>query len=199
MVRDGRTARTGTLTTRGLAPWTSFPAALGSFAALALGGVPVWPLTLASAVAMGGGVGVAVAIVGATCAALVGYAVGRLTRRNWIRAVVGRLVVQYGGLLGRARSARAVAALHLSPRIPFTRLNLAAGWARAPLAPYLAGTVLAIVPTSVAIALLGAGVRGAWVAGPGWAVVELVVGAWLVAVALLGLHGVLTGHRAHWR
>lgn len=192
-------ARTGTLTTRALAQWTAFPAAFAGFALLAVAGAPVWPLTLVSAVVVGGGAGLAVSILGGASAALGGYAFGRWARRDWIRALAGRYLVLHGGMLGRARSARAVAALHLSPRIPFARLNVAAGWARAPVGPYLGGTGLAIVPTSVAIALLGAGIRGAWVAGVGWAVVELVVGAWLVAVALLGLHGVLTGHRARWR
>ena len=50
--------------------------------------------------------------------------------------------------------------LRLLPMVPFSLLNYAAGVARVRLPPYLVGTVLGVLPGTVAIVVLGDAVTG---------------------------------------
>ena len=99
--------------------------------------------------------GLALTITGTALAALAAYGLvrwvgGPLVARHehrpgfaWVRARLDR-----SGLL-------AMVSLRLLPMVPFSVLNYAAGVARVRLVPYLLGTVLGVLPGTVAIVVLG--------------------------------------------
>lgn len=139
-------------------------AAAGAWAPLLFvalqGVVTITPLprtvfTVAAGVLFGAVWGLLLTITGTALAALAAYGLvrwvgGPLVARHehrrgfaWVRARLDR-----SGLL-------AVVSLRLIPMVPFSVLNYAAGVARVRLVPYLVGTVLGVLPGTVAIVVLG--------------------------------------------
>ena len=111
--------------------------------------------TVAAGVLFGAAWGLALTITGTALAALAAYGLvrwvgGPLVARHehrpgfaWVRARLDR-----SGLL-------AMVSLRLLPMVPFSVLNYAAGVARVRLVPYLLGTVLGVLPGTIAIVVLG--------------------------------------------
>jgi len=122
--------------------------------------VPRTVFTVAAGVLFGSVVGVLLAVAGTTLAAMAAFwlvrAVGggfvaRHAHRSpvaWVRARLDRC-----GLL-------AVLSLRLIPMVPFAALNYAAGLSGVRFWPYVAGTVLGILPGTVAVVVLGDAVTG---------------------------------------
>jgi uncharacterized membrane protein YdjX (TVP38/TMEM64 family) len=117
--------------------------------------LPRTMFTVAAGVLFGSVWGLALTITGTALAALAAYGLvrwvgGPLVARHehrpgfaWVRARLDR-----SGLL-------AMVSLRLLPMVPFSVLNYAAGVARVRLVPYLVGTVLGVLPGTIAIVVLG--------------------------------------------
>ncbi len=122
--------------------------------------VPRTVFTVAAGVLFGSVTGVGLAVLGTTLAAVVAFWLVRLVgglfverhapRRalHWVRARLDR-----NGLL-------AVASLRLIPVVPFAVLNYAAGLSGVRFGPYVLGTVLGILPGTVAVVVLGDAATG---------------------------------------
>jgi uncharacterized membrane protein YdjX (TVP38/TMEM64 family) len=122
--------------------------------------LPRTVFTVAAGVLFGALWGLVLAITGTTLAALAAYGLvrwvgGALVERHahhpafaWVRARLDR-----SGLL-------AMVSLRLLPMVPFSVMNYAAGLARVRLFPYLVGTVLGVLPGTVAIVVMGDAVTG---------------------------------------
>lgn len=122
--------------------------------------LPRTVFTVAAGVLFGAVWGLVLAITGTTLAALAAYGLvrwvgGPLIERHahragfaWVRARLDR-----SGLL-------AMVSLRLLPMVPFSVMNYAAGLAGVRLFPYLVGTVLGVLPGTVAIVVLGDAVTG---------------------------------------
>jgi uncharacterized membrane protein YdjX (TVP38/TMEM64 family) len=149
--------------------------------------VPRTVFTVAAGVLFGSVTGLLLAVAGTTLAAAVAFwlvrlAGGPLVERHahrrgvaWVRARLDR-----SGLL-------AVVSLRLIPAVPFSVMNYAAALSGVRFAPYLLGTVLGVLPGTVAIVVLGdAAVGGA--PHPAMFAVSVVSG-------LLGLAGALVAAR----
>ncbi|GAA2566582.1 TVP38/TMEM64 family protein [Pseudonocardia hydrocarbonoxydans] len=122
--------------------------------------VPRTVFTVAAGVLFGSVTGVLLAVAGTTLAAagafwlvrlLGGAFVDRHAHRRgvaWVRARLDR-----SGLL-------AVLSLRLIPMVPFAMLNYAAGLSGVRFVPYVLGTVLGILPGTVAVVVLGDAATG---------------------------------------
>lgn len=122
--------------------------------------VPRTVFTVAAGVLFGSVTGVLLAVAGTTLAATVAFWLVRLLggafverhahRRgvSWVRARLDR-----SGLL-------AVLSLRLIPMVPFAVLNYAAGLSGVRFVPYVLGTVLGILPGTVAVVVLGDAATG---------------------------------------
>jgi len=143
--------------------------------------LPRTMFTVAAGVLFGSLWGLVLTITGTTLAALAAYGLvrwvgGPIVARHehrpgfaWVRA---RL--DHSGLL-------AMLSLRLLPMVPFSLLNYAAGAARVRIVPYIVGTVLGVLPGTVAIVVLGDAVTDG-VVNPAMFAVSL-------AGAVLGLTG----------
>jgi uncharacterized membrane protein YdjX (TVP38/TMEM64 family) len=143
--------------------------------------LPRTMFTVAAGVLFGSLWGLLLTITGTTLAALAAYGLvrwvgGPIVARHehrpgfaWVRA---RL--DHSGLL-------AMLSLRLLPMVPFSLLNYAAGAARVRIVPYVVGTVLGVLPGTVAIVVLGDAVTDG-VVNPAMFAVSL-------AGAVLGLTG----------
>jgi uncharacterized membrane protein YdjX (TVP38/TMEM64 family) len=122
--------------------------------------LPRTVFTVAAGVLFGALWGLLLTIIGTAFAALAAYGLvrwvgGPLVARHehrpgftWVRSRLDR-----SGLL-------AMVSLRLLPMVPFSVLNYAAGVAKVRLVPYLVGTVLGVLPGTVAIVVLGDAVTG---------------------------------------
>lgn len=117
--------------------------------------VPRTIFTVAAGVLFGSVFGVVLTVAGTMLAAAAAFWLVRLVGRGFVerhshRAGVAwlRARLERSGLL-------AVLSLRLIPMVPFPVLNYAAGLSGLRFAPYLIGTVLGILPGTVAIVVLG--------------------------------------------
>jgi uncharacterized membrane protein YdjX (TVP38/TMEM64 family) len=122
--------------------------------------VPRTVFTVAAGVLFGSPTGLLLALAATTLAAVVAFwlvrlAAGRLVERHADRSVVAwvRARLDRRGLL-------AVVSLRLIPVVPFSVMNYAAGLSGVRFGPYLAGTVLGVLPGTVAGVVLGGAVTG---------------------------------------
>ncbi|GAA4883616.1 TVP38/TMEM64 family protein [Pseudonocardia benzenivorans] len=155
-------------------------------AGLTVGPVPRTVFTLVAGALFGWAAGLVLTLVATTLAAVVAFALvrvtgGRLVERyargravDWVR-----LRLDHHGLL-------AVTSLRLVPAVPFAALNYVAGLSAVRFWPYLLGTAVGIVPGTVAIVVLGDAVTGT--PPPALVVVSAVCG-------LVGLAGVVVAAR----
>ncbi len=149
--------------------------------------LPRTVFTVAAGVLFGAVWGLVLTVLATTLAALAAYGLIRwfgspfvarhADRRQmrWVRARLDR-----SGLL-------AMVSLRLIPMVPFSVLNYAAGLARVRLVPYLVGTVLGVLPGTVAIVVLGDAASGGHVHPALFAV--------SVAGGLLGMAGAAVAAR----
>jgi phosphatidylserine/phosphatidylglycerophosphate/cardiolipin synthase-like enzyme/uncharacterized membrane protein YdjX (TVP38/TMEM64 family) len=156
-----------------------------AFAAASLAVVPVTALTVAAALVFGWPLGFATAMIGSLLGGSAGYVIGRMLWRDTVRRIAGRRVEKLNRALSR-RGLLAVAAVRLLPVAPFTVVNLVAGASRIGFRDFLLGTLLAMAPGTLLLALAADRAAAAWrepdLAHVGAAVLlaSLVVGATLV-------------------
>jgi phosphatidylserine/phosphatidylglycerophosphate/cardiolipin synthase-like enzyme/uncharacterized membrane protein YdjX (TVP38/TMEM64 family) len=141
-------------------PWGPFLGA-GAFTLAALAMLPVTALTAAAALVYGWPVGFATALVGSLLAAVAGYLLGRVLWRDAVRRMAGRRLDRLNRVLAR-RGTIAVAMVRLLPVAPFTVVNLVAGASRIGLRDFVVGTLLAMTPGTLLLALATDRVAAAW-------------------------------------
>ncbi len=122
--------------------------------------LPRTVFTVAAGVLFGAMWGLVLTITGTALAALAAYGLVR-----WVgEPLIARHAHRAGFAWVRARLDRrgllAMVSLRLLPMVPFSVLNYAAGAAGVRLTPYLVGTVLGVLPGTVAIVVLGDAVTG---------------------------------------
>jgi uncharacterized membrane protein YdjX (TVP38/TMEM64 family) len=122
--------------------------------------LPRTVFTVAAGVLFGTAWGLVLTVTGTALAALAAYGLVR-----WVgEPIVARHAHRAGFAWVRARLDRsgllAMVSLRLIPMVPFCVLNYAAGAVRVRLLPYIAGTVLGVLPGTVAIVVLGDAVTG---------------------------------------
>ncbi len=149
--------------------------------------IPLSLLTIGCVWISGIRAGLPIALLGTWIACALGYLLGRVLRRDMVRAVAGRTLGLLRERLGPKPSMRTVARVRLSPTIPFAVANLVAGASRVPFRAYLAGSVLAGLPIVVALSLFAATVRSALAISRAVAIERAALGALLLALGLLGL------------
>lgn len=139
-------------------PW--FPLAfLGAHIVMTVLPFPRTAFTLSAGLLFGPALGVTLAVVAATCSALValllvralGWQLNRLVTHPGVEALDGRL---------RERGWPAVLALRLIPAVPFSVLNYAAGASAVKAVPYLLATVAGLLPGTTAVVILGDAMTG---------------------------------------
>lgn len=141
-------------------PWSAIPAFVAVFALAAGAFLPVSMIfTLTAGLVFGAWLGAAVTVISITIGATLSYLAARYVLGDWMLERAERR----GGVLQRivdgfGRNALSyVLTLRLLPVFPFPAVNMAAGCAAAPIGPYVLGTLLGAIPTSVIYAGIGAG------------------------------------------
>jgi len=155
------------------------------YALASLAPLPKIPLTVAAGALFGLVGGSVIVVAAATAGALLAFGIGRIVGRDAVDRLTGRRVARVQDLLERQGLA-AVLVARLVPVVPFTALNYAGGVTRLRLSHYTLGTVLGIIPATVAYVALGryGTSPGSWQFGLSLAVLAaLTVGGW-VAVRL---------------
>jgi uncharacterized membrane protein YdjX (TVP38/TMEM64 family) len=123
--------------------------------------VPVTLLCAASGLLFGWELGFALAISGSLAAAVIGYGLGRVLWRDWVTRVSGRRLFALNRALASG-GVLAVAGLRIVPVAPFAVVNVLAGATRVRLTDFVLGTLLAMAPGSLAIALFADSALFAW-------------------------------------
>lgn len=116
--------------------------------------VPGAVLTVAAGVLFGTAFGTVLAVVGASLGAAAAFEIGRWLGREQVERVAGERISRFDDWLER-RGFTAVLYVRLIPVIPFNVLNYAAGVTGLRRRDYLLGTVVGIVPGTLAYAALG--------------------------------------------
>jgi len=170
-------------------PW---PAALGVVVFLIAGLllVPLELLAIAAGVLLGTSRGSLVALVGSIAAAVMGYVAGRWIGRariaHWTSRRSYRSLRQLGG-----RGAIGVAVLRLSGIASAGSIHLLCGAGRVPLGHFMAGTLVALVPTVAALSALGGQFRQAVLSPSIWNTLVAVGGALLIVAVAAALRTAL--------
>jgi uncharacterized membrane protein YdjX (TVP38/TMEM64 family) len=122
--------------------------------------VPRTLFTLAAGLLFGSVTGVVLATVATTLAAVVAFALVRITGGDLVERYADRAPVAWTRRRLDRSGLLAVTSLRLIPVVPFSLLNYAAGLSGVRFAPYLVGTVLGTAPGTVALVVLGDAVTG---------------------------------------
>ncbi len=136
----------------------SLPVSLAAVAAVYVAAgalaVPVNLLIFSTGLAFGPFAGLGHALFGSLLSAGVYYAAGAGLGRRFVNRLAGVRLSAIAARLGR-HGFLAVAAVRLVPVAPFTVVNLVAGATRVPPWPYALGTLLGLLPGTVAMSLFG--------------------------------------------
>lgn len=124
------------------------------YAGLTVALVPGTALTLVSGALFGPARGAAYAVCGATIGATMAFAIGRALGRDGVRQLLGPRLPRVEAALDTTGFG-AMVILRVLPVVPFNGLNYAAGVTGIRVAPYVAATVLGILPGTVAVAVAG--------------------------------------------
>ncbi len=116
--------------------------------------VPLELLTIAAALALGGVRGGLVAAIGWLALAVIGYVAGRAIGASGVARWVSRRSYRSVRQLG-AHDVIGVLVLRLSSVASTGAVHLLCGAGRVPFTAYIAGTIIAMVPTIVALSTLG--------------------------------------------
>lgn len=156
------------------------------YAALALVPVPKAVLTAAGGALFGLWAGAALSLAGALVGAIISFGVGRLLGRKSVDRLIHGRLARVDALLDD-RGLSAVLVVRLVPLVPFTAINYASGLSGVRFRHYVLGSVLGMLPGSLAYAALGAfGTKPLGLVAAGSVLVVLVVGGswwarWLAA------------------
>jgi uncharacterized membrane protein YdjX (TVP38/TMEM64 family) len=166
-----------------LEPWAPL-LVIGVYVMGGLIAFPVLLLIAATAAAFGPTMGFTYAAAGSLVSATVTYLIGAALGRDSLRTVIGprlqrvqRHIVN-GGVL-------AVAAIRLVPIAPFTVVNLVAGASEIKLGPFIAGTILGMLPGWLVMSALGHQIMRI-ISGPSATDVALLAGVILLWIVLAG-------------
>lgn len=162
-------------------PWAAPAYALLYAAALALG-LPGTPLTLIGGAAFGLWPGLAINLAGALGGCSLAFFEARYLGHDTIGRLLRGRFVSLGSLDDPRVAFMTFARLRLIPLVPFNGVNFAAGLTHAGFGPYLGGTAIGILPSTV----LWTYFADALVAGDA-SVRELAAGRLLVALVAIGV------------
>jgi phospholipase D1/2 len=126
-----------------------------------VGGLIVFPLTLlitATAVVFDPLPAIAISLTGSLANAITLHAIGRLVMRDTVIHAFGAAVDKLRGMLTRSGIV-AVATIRMLPIAPFTLVNLAAGASDVRFRDYVIGTLLGILPGTIALTAFGRQLR----------------------------------------
>jgi uncharacterized membrane protein YdjX (TVP38/TMEM64 family) len=122
--------------------------------------VPRTVFTVTAGVLFGSVLGVLLAVTGTLLAAALAFGLVRLLGARAVERVADRAAVVWVRRRLDRSGLLAVASLRLIPALPFSVVNYAAGLSGVRFAPYLLGTLLGILPGTVAVVVLGDAVTG---------------------------------------
>lgn len=163
----------------------SWVAPLAVIAFYIIGGLMMFPVTLmivGTGLAFGAAYGFAYALLGAEVSALVTYAIGQYVGHESIRRLSDRWVSRASRYLGR-QGLLAIITLRIVPVAPFTVVNMVAGASHISLRDFALGTLLGMLPGTLALVVLSDQVVSA-IQSPEAAQIALLLGL-TVAAALL--------------
>ncbi len=156
-------------------------AALACFFAGCLVMLPVVLLIGATGLIFGPWLGAAYALAGAVLSSLAAYGLGFWAGQNTLSKFAGGRVGAVGHKIADHGIATVIL-LRVLPVAPFTLINLAAGASRLCFRYFVAGTILGMIPVTLAITVFADRLRHIW-QEPLWADLAVAVGA-LVGLAL---------------
>jgi uncharacterized membrane protein YdjX (TVP38/TMEM64 family) len=128
---------------------------LSGYVAGALLFVPRPLLTIAGGLLFGAVLGTALAVLGATIAALISFLVARAVGRDLLTARSGRARLAKVDDLLRRRGWLAVAYLRLLPMIPFAVVNYGCGLTSLPISHFVVGTAVGSLPGTALLVVAG--------------------------------------------
>jgi len=138
-------------------PWSA-PLVIGAYV---VGGLVAFPLTLliaATALVFDPLVAIALSLSGSLASALTLYGLGRAVIRDTVTHAFAGAVEKLRGLLSHSGIV-AVATIRMVPVAPFTLVNLAAGAIDVRLRDYTFGTLLGLLPGTLALTAFGRQLR----------------------------------------
>lgn len=135
----------------------------GLYALLSLTPLPAAVFTLAAGALFGIVEGVAVVVAGATAGAVIAFYLARVLGRDFVARMSGGAVGRFDERFARG-GVWAVLAVRLVPVLPFAAVNYLSGLTSIRPVHYLVGTMIGILPASVAYVALGAygSAPGSW-------------------------------------
>jgi uncharacterized membrane protein YdjX (TVP38/TMEM64 family) len=122
--------------------------------------IPRSLFTLAAGLLFGSATGSVLAVVATTLAAVAAFALVRLTGGGIVERYAERAPVLWTRRRLDRSGLLAVVSLRLIPVLPFPLVNYAAGLSGVGFLPYAAGTLLGILPGTIALVVLGDAVTG---------------------------------------
>jgi uncharacterized membrane protein YdjX (TVP38/TMEM64 family) len=140
------------------AGWPGIVAFVALYALATVLLVPGSAATATAGVAYGTLLGAGVAVVGATVGSTIAYAIARGAGRRPAEALFSARVATIESWVAQ-RQFRSIVALRLMPIVPFNVFNYAAGLSPVRPRPYVAGTVVGLVPGALLVAALGSSAR----------------------------------------
>ncbi|MBT8055717.1 MAG: VTT domain-containing protein [Gammaproteobacteria bacterium] len=147
--------------------------------------VPVTLMIVATGLAFGGLFGFGYALLGSVSAALVAYAIGHFFGRHSVQQFPGGAVSRASQFLGH-RGLLAMITLRIVPVAPFTVVNLVAGASHISLRDFALGTLIGMVPGTLALVVLSDSIVAA-IKSPDPLHIALIIG--LVVLISLGSWG----------
>lgn len=124
------------------------------FGAMTLAPLPKNVLTTGAGLLFGLWLGIVIALLGALLGAMTAFMLGRLLGRDAVERIAAVRIVRVDELL-RRRGLIAVIGARLAPVVPFTAISYAAGLTAIRTRDYVVGTVIGIIPGTVAYVALG--------------------------------------------
>nr|WP_239028919.1 VTT domain-containing protein [Pseudonocardia acidicola] len=159
---------------------------VGLQAALTVTPVPRTVFTLAAGLLFGSLLGLALTLLATTLAAAFAFWLVRMTGGRLVRRYARGAAVHWARTRLDHHGTLAVASLRLVPLVPFSVLNYLSGLSAVRFVPYVIGTVVGILPGTVAMVVLGDAVTGR--PSPVLIAVSVVCG-------LIGLAGIVVAAR----
>lgn len=129
--------------------WAPFAVA-GLFTAGSIVMIPITAMIIATSLLFGAVTGFLYSMAGAILASIVTYIIGLLLWRDALRQLAGKRLNNLSGKLGK-QSILVIAALRMVPVAPFTIVNMAAGSAKIKFPVFITGTILGMIPGTLAI------------------------------------------------